>query len=390
MKIAFFSNFLNHHQLPLCKAFLSCGEAEFVFIATEPISADRLAMGYEDMNAYPFVLRTYESLECENQANLIAETYDIVIFGATPKRYIKRRMDKNLLSFRFCERSLKKGAWRRFIPRTRNRIREEYIQYKDKNLYVLGASAYTAHDLALCGFNADKCFQWGYFPEVKKIDVNALLQDKTKNSKIEILYAGRLLKLKRVIDSLRAIQLLTRKGIKNFHFTIIGDGEEKKNLQAYVFKSNLQEYVSFLPFMSPEEVRSYMDKADIYIFGSNFYEGWGAVVNEAMNSACALLVSHAVGSAAHLIKQGKNGFIYECGNVKDLAEKLGILIENNTLRRSVGKNAYNTLIELWNAETAVNRLLFLCQNLKFPAEGIWDEGPCGKAKIIKNSWIKKL
>ena len=183
MKIAFFSNFLNHHQLPLCKAFLRCGDVEFLFVATEPISADRLAMGYEDMNAYPFVLRTYESLECENQANLIAETYDIVIFGATPKRYIKRRMDKNLLSFRFCERSLKKGAWRRFIPRTRNRIREEYIQYKDKYLYVLGASAYTAHDLALCGFNAYKCFQWGYFPEVKKIDLMRFCKIRLKTLK---------------------------------------------------------------------------------------------------------------------------------------------------------------------------------------------------------------
>ena len=389
MKIAFFSNFLNHHQLPLCRAFLAKTDVEFVFVATEPIAKDRLAMGYEDMNAYPFVLRTYESKENEAMATHIAESYDLVIFGATPKTYIQSRMEKNLLSFRFCERSLKKGAWRRFIPRTRKKIHEEYIRYKDKNLYILGASAYTAHDLVLCGFDKEKCFKWGYFPEIRQKDVEKLLEEKEKDPKIEILYAGRLLKLKRVIDAVKAVHLLVKQGIKNIHFTVIGDGEEKPKLQAYVENHGLQEYISFLPFISPEEVRKYMDKANIYIFSSNFYEGWGAVVNEAMNSASSLLVSHAVGSAPYLIEQGENGFVYECGNVKDLSSKLKRLVESKELRYNVGKNAYHTLTELWNADVAADRFLMLCEKLKNSEKPIWDEGPCSKAKIIKNNWMKQ-
>lgn len=390
MKIAFFSNFLNHHQLPLCEAFLARRDVEFVFVASEPIATDRLAMGYEDMNAYPFVLRTYEDPECESMAIWIAQTYDIVIFGATPRRYMEARMAHNLLSFRFCERSLKKGTWRRFIPRTRKQIHRGYIQYKDKNMYILGSSAYTSYDLALCGFDANKCFKWGYFPEFKVRDVEALWEQKAKNSTVEILYAGRLLKLKRVIDSLKAIHLLIKQGNKNIHFTIIGDGEEKKNLQAYVQKHNLREYVSFLPFMSPEEVREYMDKADIYIFGSNFYEGWGAVVNEAMNSACAMLVSHAVGSAEYLIRQGENGFVYRCGNIGDLTEKLKFLVENVDMRYRMGQRAYYTLSELWNAKIAVDRFLTLCENDVPVKSGLWEDGPCSKAEVVKNNWINKV
>ena len=390
MKIAFFSNFLNHHQLPLCQAFLSRNDVDFVFVATQPIAADRVAMGYEDMNMYPFVVREYESAQSKAQAELIAETYDIVIFGATPKYYIEKRMAKNLLSFRFCERSLKKGTWRRFIPQTRRKIWEEYIQYKNKKLYILGASAYTSYDLKLCGFDANKCFKWGYFPQIKQRDVDAILEAKDNNARVEILYAGRLLKLKRVIDSLKAINILIKQGNKNIHFTIIGDGEEKQNLQAYVEKQNLREYVSFLPFMSPEEVRTYMDKADIYIFGSNFYEGWGAVVNEAMNSACAMLVSHAVGSAAYLLRQEENGLIYECGNVKDLAKKLKFLVEDPDKRRLIAKASYNTVTELWNAETAVERLLSLCEKDDPATSNDWQDGPCSKAQTIKNDWIKNL
>jgi len=389
MKVAFFSNFLNHHQLPLCRAFLMREDIEFTFVATEPIEKDRLTMGYEDMNAYPFVLRAYEGKEEENAAVSIAETYDVVIFGATPIRYIEARMNKNLLSFRFCERSLKKGTWRRFVPWTRKKIYEEYIRYKNSELYILSASAYASHDLVLCGFLKERCFKWGYFPVVKERDLEELFKEKEKNEKVEILYAGRLLKLKRVMDSLKATRVLVEQGIKNFHYTIIGDGEEKERLHSYTRRHNLQEFVSFLPFMSPEEVRGYMDKADIYIFSSNFYEGWGAVVNESMNSACALLVSHAVGSAAYLIQQGNNGLVYECGNIKDMTAKLRFLLEDGDRRREMGKKAYQSLKENWNAETAVMRFLTLCNDTSRLVENKWEEGPCSKAEIIKNNWITK-
>ena len=387
MKVAFFSNFLNHHQLPLCEEFLAYNDVEFVFVATEPIAEERLNMGYKDMNAYPFVVRAYENREQEDLANTIAQTYDVVIFGDVVGNYIEKRMAKNLLSFRFCERSLKKGLWRRFIPQTRTKINQEYIRYKNKNLYILGASAYTAHDLVLCGFDKYKCFKWGYFPKVEKRDIDDLIAQKQKNKKVEILYAGRLLKWKRVIDAVKAVKLLVDDGIKNIHFTIIGNGEQKQNLQNYVNKNGLSEYVSFLPFMSPEEVREYMDKSDIYVFGSNFYEGWGAVVNEAMNSACALLVSHAVGSSAHLIKQGENGFIYKYGSINDLTEKLKTLVNDAALRHRVGVNAYQTLQRLWNAKIAASRLLELCKDL---SAGKWQDGPCSRAEILKNNWIKNV
>lgn len=48
--------------------------------------------------------------------------------------------------------------------------------------------------------------------------------------------------------------------------------------------------------MKASEVRSYMEKADIYLFTSDFNEGWGAVLNESMNSGCAVVASHAIGS----------------------------------------------------------------------------------------------
>ncbi|MBQ8322888.1 MAG: glycosyltransferase family 4 protein [Clostridia bacterium] len=344
-------------------------------------------MGYEDMNTYPFVLRSYENEESGKKAYEVAENYDVVIFGASPVKFLQKRMQDNKLTFRFCERSLKKGTWRRFIPRTRKKIYEGYTRYKNDKLYVLGASAYASYDLSLCGFQEDKCLRWGYFPRIKQNDIDALMVGKKNNAKVEILYAGRLLKLKKVMDTVQAVRCLIKKNIFNLQFTIIGDGPEKAKIEQYIQKHRLEKYIKILPFMKPEEVRIYMDKADIYVFGSNYYEGWGAVMNEAMNSACAMLVSHAVGSAAYLIEQDKNGFIYPCGNIKRLTELLRLLIMNPEKREQIGRKAYETITQTWTAEVAAERFLQLCEAIENDRDykNLFKDGPCSLAGVLKKA-----
>lgn len=379
MKIAFFSNFLNHHQLPLCEALYGTEGVEFIFVACEKIPEDRIRMGYEDMNTkYPFVLRAYEDSEA---AEKVALEYDAVIFGACPTSYLAIRIKENKLSFRFCERSLKKGTWRRFIPRTRKKIYEGYTRYKKQNLYILGASSYAASDLALCGFDKKKCFEWGYFPAVYEKDLEAVFAEKCENKAPEILYAGRLLPLKHVMDTVKAIHNLKKQNVAA-HFTIIGEGECAEEITSYVSQNGLSDYVTMLPFMSPQEVREYMDMSDIFVFGSNYYEGWGAVVNEAMNSACAVVVSHAVGSAAYLIRSGENGYIYNFADIDELTDKLKSLVCNAERRERFGREAYSTITELWTAEVAAERFIGLCKAIEQGEDyrSLYESGPCSAVK----------
>ena len=386
MKIAFFSNFLNHHQLPMCLAFHARSN-DFKFIACERIPAERLGMGYVDMNEqFPFVVRAYETPEAAEQ---IALEYDVVIFGASCDQYLAKRMQAGRLSFRFCERLFKKGAWRRFVPTTRKKINKSYIQYKNAPLYILAASAYTAADLALCGFPQEKCFKWGYFPEVQEKNADEIIEKRRGRERVEILYAGRLLRLKRVEDTVCAIAALVKRGVSNLHFTIIGDGEQKQKIEDIIKRNRLEDYVALLPFTSPEKVREHMEQSDIYVFGSDFREGWGAVVNEAMNSVCALVASHAVGSIPFLIKDGENGVVYKCGDVKGLASKLSCIVQNREERERIACAGYSTITGAWTAENAVERFLELCSSIINGSERKkYEDGPCSPAKIIKNNWLK--
>ena len=99
MKIAFISNYLNHHQLPFCIEMCKKTNNEFYFIATQTISKERLSLGYEDMNAkYPFVIETYKNNAEKQKALEYAKKCDIVIIGSAPDEYIEERLKEPSLA----------------------------------------------------------------------------------------------------------------------------------------------------------------------------------------------------------------------------------------------------------------------------------------------------
>lgn len=385
MKITFFSNFLNHHQLPLCLEFMRREDMEFIFVATERIPQERLNMKYTDMNAmYPFVLRSYENSEAELKAKELGELSDIVIIGSAPGYFVESRLKKkNKLTYRYCERSLRKGSWRRFIPRTKKRLVDEYLQYIDNELYVLGASAYTASDLTLCGYPQEKCFKWGYFPKVDEIsDTNLILQRKKKNS---LIWSGRFLEWKHPEFALKIVESLKKSGL-DISLTMIGDGPLRKKLEAFVYRHNLCENVVFTGYLTPEEVRGKMLESEVFLLTSDFYEGWGAVLNEAMNSMCVPIVSHACGSSLFLVQHEGNGFVYRYGNLKEAVQYIRQLLANNEVKCRMAEKAYWTMINEWNANSAVDRLLAL-SDILIKKERVlqYTNGPCSPAPLYNNN-----
>lgn len=49
-------------------------------------------------------------------------------------------------------------------------------------------------------------------------------------------------------------------------------------------------------YKKPEEVRERMEKADILLATSDRGEGWGAVMQRAMNSGCVVIADHMMGA----------------------------------------------------------------------------------------------
>lgn len=382
MQITFFSNFLNHHQLPFCLEMMKYQENQFTFVETESIEQERLDMGYEDMGEkYPFVLKSYKDDECYGQALKIGLESDIVIIGSAPEVFIQERLQENKVTFRYTERVLKEGLIRVLDPRVSYGIWSQNTRYKKKNMYLLCASAYTAYDMSLLKAYPDKKYKWGYFPEVKKHDIEQLMKKKRKDGKISILWAGRFLKWKHPEVAVKTAEGLKKAGYQ-FKLTLIGDGEVKSDLVSYVQQNQLQDVVEFKGFMSPDKVRNHMEEADIFLFTSDFNEGWGAVLNESMNSGCAVVASHAIGSVPFLVKHGINGMIYKDGDDKELLSLVMQLCDDDNLRESIGKQAYRTLAEEWNAKNAAVNFLELAQSILYGKKIEIPSGPCSVAEVV--------
>ena len=372
MKIVFVSNFLNHHQIPFCSEMAEKVD-EFYFIATDNGSNQ----GYQRTEVRDYVIDY--STDKERAENEIVSA-DAVIFGACPDSLVDLRMKDNKLSFIYSERIFKKGILRCLIPRNFRMLKSRYLNHKCKNLYVLAASAFLPGDLSRIGFPSNKIFKWGYFPDCK-INGDAKKEDST------ILYAGRLLKLKHVETAIETARFLKRDGFE-FKVNIVGDGPDRERLTKLKSKYKLDDCVEFLGSKTHSEVLDIMKRTGIYMFTSDFNEGWGAVLNEAMSNGCAVVASSAIGSVPFLITHNENGMVYKYGDNRNAYRVVKELLSDKQKALALGAKAKET-VESYDYRTAAERLIngvneFYCNNTITPC----DFGVFSSVDILKNNWFK--
>lgn len=373
IKVAFISNYFTHHQKSLSDGLNS--RCNYSFVETTQMTEERKNMGWSIKDAPSYV---YSLTEAPKQAMEKIAQADIVIVGNAPSGLVRDCLRRNQIVLRYNERPLKNGIEPiKFVPR--------FIRWHSQNpfwkrIYLLCASAYTAKDYARFGLFHRKAYRWGYFPEVKQYeDIVNVLQKKEKGS---LLWAGRFLDWKHPDAAIRLAAKLKAEGIP-FSLKMIGSGPMEQNLRQLIVSEGLENCVELLGTMSPEQVRFHMEKANIFLFTSDYKEGWGAVLNEAMNSGCCVVACEAAGSVPYLIKHGHNGLSYPYGNEDALYAQVQMALKSEEKMKQFGKKAYEDMVNLWNGETAAERLITLLQRIlageRFP--DVYLEGPGSKESV---------
>ena len=370
MKVVFLGAYFNHHQKALSDALAE--RCDYAYIATSKISQMRRNLGY-GMDTEPAYVCRYE--ENREQAEQYLEEADVILTGSAPEVLVRRCICQGKLVFRYAERPLKKGEqWHKYLPRL---VKWHWQNPWGKPIYMLCASAYTARDYARFGLFRKKAFRWGYFPDVKRYEQFDVLMG--QKDPVSILWVGRFLDWKHPDDALAVAKKLKDLGYA-FRLTMIGTGETEASLKAYVEKENMEDFVEFTGSMKPEEVRAYMERAAIFLFTSDRKEGWGAVVNEAMSSGCAVIASDAAGSPPYLIQDGENGMLYSSGDVEALFQKTKSMLDSPETAEKMGRNAYHTMISEWCADVAAERMLSLAKRFLNGESGTpYEKGPCSPA-----------
>lgn len=360
----FVSNYLNHHQIPFCNAMYELCGGSFAFIQTGAVEEERIRMGWDGQAHQPYLKLYYkEEQVCRR---LIAHAEIVMFGGCDDERYIEERLAEGKAVIRCSERLYKTGQWKAVSPRGLRKKYRDHTRYRKAPVYLLCAGAYVPSDFSLVRAYPGKMYCWGYFPETRHYDIDKLLAGKSsaasEDGTVYILWAARMIDWKHPELPLEAARHLKSRGL-SFRMDMIGGGAMEEQIKALRAEYGLEKEVGLPGFMSPALVREHMERADIFLLTSDRQEGWGAVANEAMNSGCALIADHMTGAAPYLVRDGENGLIYRDGNRKELFALAEGLVRDRELCARLGKNAYRTITEVWNAENAAKALWELCGRL---------------------------
>jgi glycosyltransferase involved in cell wall biosynthesis len=139
-----------------------------------------------------------------------------------------------------------------------------------------------------------------------------------------ILFASKLQTRKHCDHLVQAYKNLLGKLPADPYLVIVGDGEERANLEQQCVGI---EGVRFAGFQNQSILPRYFRLADVFVLPAR-HEPWGLIVNESMASGCPVIVSTDVGAGPDLITNGNEGFIYPVGDIPALAAALTHVLAN--------------------------------------------------------------
>lgn len=376
MTVVFLSNYINHHQIPFCNACYGQWGADFFFIQTRPMEEERLAMGWDEKGeALPYVKRFYEE---EGLCRKLVLESDVLLAGWNDKEdLVQKRLRAGKLTIRISERIYREGQWKAVSPRGLIHKYREHIRYRKSPAYLLCAGAYVASDFHLIHAYPGKMFQWGYFPETRHYREGELWEKKETKG-VHVVWAGRFIPLKHPEYMMRLA-----KDVPACHIHMVGDGELLQQMKELAREYGAEERITFYGSKAPEQVREIMEKCHIHVFTSNHLEGWGAVINEAMNSGCAVVANVQAGGVPYLIRQNVNGIAYPAGSYEKMKEAVEYLACHPGRCREMGQAAYETITGLWNAEHAAEVLKGMIEGIQKGNFIPEKEGPISPAPVVR-------
>lgn len=371
MKLCIFLSVLSTHQEGLCNSFFELLGDDFKAVLFGKLPDYRQAAGFKDLSTqYPYcVVLSEEQSDRNKQLEKLAEWTDIGIVGGVSNSVIDILIKHNKQCFLFSERFYKAGIWRRFVPTTIKKVKARYRNHP--NYKVLCASAYLPYDLQISGYHGE-LLQWGYFPQIEKS--NELRP--TQSTCPTILWVGRLISWKHPETLIKVVDKLRHDGLQ-FHVNMIGYGELKDKVMELIQKKNLSDYITLMNSMPPTEVHKMMRKTDIFLATSDYNEGWGVVINEAMTQGCAVVASSAMGSVPYMIKDGVNGYACKYDDVDQMYHRVKSLIIDQEKRNELSRNAMRTMVEDYSPQIAAKRFCEYCDGKRF------ESGICSNAVVRK-------
>ena len=148
--------------------------------------------------------------------------------------------------------------------------------------------------------------------------------------------ATRLARWKRVDRAVDAVALLRREGVPA-RLLVVGDGEERTNLQDQARALGLGDCVTFVGAVPQQEVQNYLWAADVFLSVNELSNVGNPLLEAMLAGRCVLTIDE--GDTHDLVRDGATGVLLPKGDPEAIASALKSLAGDPTRRRRLGAAA---------------------------------------------------
>jgi glycosyltransferase involved in cell wall biosynthesis len=229
---------------------------------------------------------------------------------------------------------------------------------------VIAPSQYM-RDAVVQAFELDPCRAHAIYHSVDSPDTerapHSLSSEEAFNiiqNRPAILYVGRLVRHKRVVDLVEAMKLL-RRSRRDGHLYIAGDGAERDSLMKKVTETGLDNHVSFLGDVSRGTALALMSQADVLVLPS-LWESLSHVAIEAM--ACGTpIVSTNIRGLDEVLEHEKTALLVDPCNPIALSGAIQKLLDDHQLRLRLSQNGKDRVSEQFSWSVNLPNLIAILQ-----------------------------
>ncbi len=161
---------------------------------------------------------------------------------------------------------------------------------------------------------------------------------------LNLISVGRFSKEKGYTDMIDVFDIIHQEysGLK---LDLIGDGDEMDEVRRFVHNVyELDDYVTLHGFQNKDYINEQLSKASLYLMTSHT-EAFPIVLIEAMAFGLPCIAFDSAQGAREIIQDGYNGYLIKKRNFEDYAFKVLEVMQNEELRKELGKNARKTSLQ---------------------------------------------
>lgn len=191
-------------------------------------------------------------------------------------------------------------------------------------------------------------------------DIDAIDKKYNLKDKKVVLFTGRLTSSKGVMYLVKAASKI------NGTVLIVGDGPERKEIEAEIKKQKLKNVIltGYIETKDGRLLHAFYERAEVYIAPSVWEEPLGLTILEAM-AARTPVVATKKGGVVSLVKDGVNGFLIRPRNSKQIVDTVNKLLANDELRQRLAKEAHKTVLQKFTWEKIANEFEAIYKQFRY-------------------------